>query len=189
MPSERLGNKVSTLSDYLNEHLPAEWQKPQVVDALRGVVDRATVYRYLSGRHPRTPSDAVLQAFASVLPGTSLVELRAAARVGLGEEEEWVPPKEANRLNPGQRRALEAFIRATVNWQYEPEDEPVADEPAVAVLAASASSVQLTDDARADVQSYIAELHASGLSDLANRVAATLAINSASDTANKSSSD
>lgn len=178
---------MSTLSDYLNEHLPADWQKPQVVDALRGVVDRATVYRYLSGRHPRTPSDAVLQAFASVLPGTSLVELRAAAQVGLGEEEEWVPPKEANRLNPGQRRALEAFIRATVNWQYEPEYEPVADEPPL--VKVPGASVQLTDEARADVQSYIAELQASGLSDLASRVAATLAINSASDTANKSSSD
>jgi hypothetical protein len=179
---------VSTLSDYLNEHLPADWQKPQVVDALRGVVDRATVYRYLSGRHPRTPSDAVLQAFASVLPGTSLVELRAAARVGLGEEEEWIPPKEANRLNPGQRRALEAFIRATVNWQYEPEDEPVAEEPRPAVPT-RAGTVQLTEEAWADVQSYIAELQASGLSDLASLVAATLAINSASDTANKSSSD
>jgi hypothetical protein len=144
------------------------------------------VYRYLSGRHPRTPSDGVLQAFASVLPGTSLVELRAAARVGLGEEEEWIPPKEANRLNPGQRRALEAFIRATVNWQYEPEDEPMPDEPpAVEAMPA----IQLTEAARADVQTYIAELHASGLSDLASRVAATLAINSASDTANKSSSD
>jgi len=185
--SERLGNKVSTLSDYLNEHLPADWQKPQVVDALRGLVDRATVYRYLSGRHPRTPSDGVLQAFASVLPGTSLVELRAAARVGVGEEEEWVPPKEANRLNPGQRRALEAFIRATVNWQYEPEDEPVHEDPALVGPAMRWS--QLNDAARADVQAYIAELHASGLSDLANQLAATLAINSASDTANKSSSD
>ena len=177
---------MSTLSDYLNAHLPSNWQKPQVVDALRGVVDRATVYRYLSGRHPRTPSEAVLRAFASVLPGTSLVDLRAAARVGAGEDEEWIPPKEANRLNPGQRRALEAFIRATVNEQAEPEDEPVIEQPPV---DEPVRPVQLSDAARADVQTYIAELHASGLSDLASRVAATLAINSASDTANKSSSD
>ncbi|HEU5269443.1 MAG TPA: hypothetical protein VFU36_05910 [Jatrophihabitans sp.] len=174
---------MSTLSDYLNAHLPSHWQKPQVVEALRGVVDRATVYRYLSGRHPRTPSDAVLRAFASVLPGTSLLDLRAAARLGTGEEEEWIPPREANRLNPGQRRALEAFIRATVNEQYEPEDEPAIEQPPVA------EPVRLSAAARADVQTYIAELHASGLSDLASRVAATLAINSASDTANKSSSD
>lgn len=179
---------MSTLSDYLNAHLPSNWQKPQVVEALRGVVDRATVYRYLSGRHPRTPSDAVLRAFASVLPGTSLVDLRAAARVGAGEEAEWIPPKEANRLNPGQRRALEAFIRATVNEQFEPEEEPVIEPPPV-VDEPVRSGVQLSDAARADVQTYIAELHASGLSDLASRVAATLAINSASDTANKSSSD
>lgn len=183
---------MSTLSDYLNAHLPADWQKPQVVEALRGVVDRATVYRYLSGRHPRTPSDAVLQAFASVLPGTSLLDLRTAARVGTGEEDVWVPPKEANRLNQGQRRALEAFIRATVNWQFDLDDEPEPLEPVAADPVAGEpvpSTVRLTPAARADVQSYIAELHASGLSDLATRVAATLAINSASDTANKSSSD
>lgn len=176
---------MSTLSDYLNAHLPADWQKPQVVEALRGVVDRATVYRYLSGRHPRTPSDGVLQAFASVLPGTSLVELRAAARVGGADEQEWVPPKEANRLNPGQRRALEAFIRATVNWQFEAAEQASEELPAERAKPA----IRLTESARADVQTYIAELHASGLSDLATRVAATLAISSASDTANKSSSD
>lgn len=179
---------MSTLSDYLNAHLPANWQKPQVVEALRGVVDRATVYRYLSGRHPRTPSDAVLQAFASVLPGTSLVDLRSAARVGTGEEDAWIPPREANRLNQGQRRALEAFIRATVNWQFDGEDEPDLEE-VVAATASITPAIRLTDSARADVETYIAELHASGLSDLATRVAATLAINSASDTANKSSSD
>lgn len=179
---------MSTLSDYLNTHLPADWQKPQVVEALRGMVDRATVYRYLSGRHPRTPSDAVLEAFASILPDTSLVDLRAAARVGTGEEDVWVPPKEANRLNSGQRRALEAFIRATVNWQFDTdEEEPEFAEPVAAEPVPAA--IRLTASARADVQSYIAELHASGLSDLATRVAATLAINSASDTANKSSSD
>jgi hypothetical protein len=178
---------VSTLSDYLNEHLPSDWQKPHVVEALRGVVDRATVYRYLSGRHPRTPSDPVLQAFASVLPGTSLVELRAAARFGTGEEDVWVPPKEANRLNPGQRRALEAFIRATVNWQFEVEEEPADEE--LSIEMGMRPAIRLTDSARADVETYVAELHASGLSDLATRVAATLAINSASDTANKSSSD
>jgi hypothetical protein len=177
---------VSTLSNYLNAHLPANWQKPQVVEALRGVVDRATVYRYLSGRHPRTPSDAVLQAFASVLPGTSLVALRSAARVETGEEEVWIPPKEANRLNQGQRRALEAFIRATVNWQTDGEPAGVEDDAKVLV---GASSIHLTSAARADVQTYIAELYASGLSDLAARVAATLAISSASDTANKSSKD
>jgi hypothetical protein len=177
---------VSTLSDYLNAHLPTDWQKPQVVEALRGVVDRATVYRYLSGRHPRTPSDGVLQAFVSVLPGTSLVDLRAAARVESGEEEVWVPPKEANRLNQGQRRALEAFIRATVNWQA--DGEPTTPEVDARVFA-GASSIQLTAAARADVETYIAELYASGLSDLAALVAATLAISSASDTANKSSKD
>jgi hypothetical protein len=177
---------VSTLSDYLNTHLPTDWQKPQVVEALRGVVDRATVYRYLSGRHPRTPSDTVLQAFASVLPGTSLVDLRAAARVGVGEEDAWIPPKEANRLNQGQRRALEAFIRATVNWQG---DSDPAGAEYEASEAAGASSIHLTAAARTDVETYIAELYASGLSDLAARVAATLAISSASDTANKSSKD
>jgi len=86
-----------------------------VVEALHGMIDRATVYKYLAGNHPRNPPEAVLQAFASALPGASLVELRAAARVPVGAESPWVPTVEANRLNAGQRQALDLFIKATVS--------------------------------------------------------------------------
>ena len=120
---------MSTLSEYLNEHLPAGWQKPQLVEALSGTLDRATVYRYLAGSHPRSPAEAVLEAFAAVLPGVSVVELRAAANLSTGAEEPWVPPVEANRLSYAQRRALEAFIKATVG-PVDDVDEPASPEPA-----------------------------------------------------------
>jgi len=163
---------VSTLSDYLNAHLPAGWQKAQVVQALQGRMDRATVYRYMSGRHPRTPSEPVLAAFAAVLPETTVAELRAAA--GLQQVgEPWVPPAEASQLNHGQRRALEAFIRATVR-------PTAADERPAGELA---------PETRAHVESFLAELHASGRPELADRLAAALVISSASDTASSSSSD
>ena len=70
---------MSALSDYLIQHLPHGWNKPRLVDALDGRLDRATVYKYLAGKHPQHPSESVLQAFAEVLPQASVVELRAAA--------------------------------------------------------------------------------------------------------------
>jgi hypothetical protein len=173
---------VSALSDYLNEHLPPEWTKPQVVEALAGSVDRATVYRYLSGNHPRRPSDAILKAFAAILPGATVRELRAAAASLNIEGDPWVPPVEANRLNGGQRAALSAFIRATVSWQERFEaDEGLDEEPT--------RQVNIPANARAEMRKYIAELQASGMSSLADRVAATLAISSASETASKSSKE
>ncbi len=166
---------MSTLSEYLIEHLPDDWRKAHVVEALSGTVDRATVYRYLSGKHPRHPSDSVLEAFAGVLPGSSLVELRLAAGLAGGEEKPWVPPIQANRLNDRQRRALEAFIIATV----ESDDEPIDDD----------IEISLSRQAQADVQHYVEQLYASGRKDLADRVAASIAINSASETASRSAKD
>ena len=170
---------MSSLSDYLNDHLPETWTKRQLIESLAGTIDRATVYRYLSGSHPRNPSNTVLEAFASVLPGATLPELRHAAATPGGIQDPWVPPLEAHRLNSGQRAALTAFIRATINWQdYEPGDD--TPEP---------PAINLDQHAGQDVQSFLDELQASGMSDFADRLAATLAINSASDTANKSSKD
>ena len=161
---------MSTLSEYLNAHLPAGWQKPQLVEALSGTLDRATVYRYLAGSHPRSPAEAVLEAFAAVLPGVTVVELRAAANLSTGAEEPWVPPVEANRLNYPQRRALEAFIKATVG-PVDDTEEPAQQEP-VADLQPSAPP--LTEQERAEVEGYIRRLQASGRKDLADRVAASL---------------
>jgi hypothetical protein len=161
---------LSTLSDYLNEHLPAGWQKPQLVEALSGTLDRATVYRYLAGSHPRSPAESVLEAFAGVLPGVTVVELRAAANLSTGAEEPWVPPVEANRLNYAQRRALEAFIKATVG-AVEDVDEPASEQPGPDLQP---SAPTLTEAERAEVESYIRRLHASGRKDLADRLAASL---------------
>lgn len=164
---------ISTLSDYLNEHLPVGWQKPQLVEALSGTLDRATVYRYLAGSHPRSPAEPVLEAFASVLPGVTVVELRAAANLSAGAEEPWVPPVEANRLSHAQRRALESFIKATVG-PMDDADEPVQRQPSVDVQP---SAPALTEQERAEVESYVRRLYASGRKDLADRVAASLVNN------------
>ena len=178
---------MSTLSEYLNEHLPAGWQKPQLVEALSGTLDRATVYRYLAGSHPRSPAEAVLEAFAAVLPGVTVVELRAAANLSTGAEEPWVPPVEANRLNYAQRRALEAFIKATVGPGADADadadaDEPVSPEPTEDVRP---DVPALTEQERAEVESYVHRLQASGRKDLADRVAASLATNPAVETAKR----
>ncbi len=165
---------MSTLSEFLNAHLPAGWQKPQLVEALSGTLDRATVYRYLAGSHPRSPAEAVLEAFAAVLPGVTVVELRAAANLSTGAEEPWVPPVEANRLNYAQRRALEAFIKATVGPGIE-ADEPMSPElPEDVAEDAHPGAPPLTEQERAEVESYVRRLQASGRKDLADRVAASL---------------
>jgi hypothetical protein len=192
---------VSALSDYLNDHLPTGWNKPKLVDALDGRLDRATVYKYLAGKHPRQPSDSVLQAFAEVLPTASVVELRAAAGQALGVEEPWIPPVEANRLTMAQRQALEAFIKATVASNDAEVRELETREPAGRELApvgslrlselpepATGLPDELSVAEQLEVQSYLDQLYASGRKDLADRVAASLVINSASVTASKSSS-
>jgi hypothetical protein len=180
---------VSALSDYLNEHLPSGWNKPKLVDALDGRLDRATVYKYLAGKHPRQPSESVLTAFAEALPDASVVELRAAAGQWHGVEEPWVPPIEANRLTMGQRQALEAFIKATVASndamarQLEQNDDILLSD-----LPLPATAEELTATEQLEVRAYLDQLYASGRKDLADRVAASLVINSASVTASRSSS-
>jgi hypothetical protein len=201
---ERVGLIVSGLSDYLNAQLPEGWQKPQLVEALHGQLDRATVYKYLAGSHPANPADQVLQAFASVLPGVSVMQLRAAANQPTGAELPWIPPVEANRLTMPQRKALDAFIKATVAASEllpvdaglpmpvvaQPVMQPVeATVPAEELVPAAAAAGPLSADERAEVQSYIDQLTASGRTDLAERVAASLVISSASLTASRSAKD
>ena len=165
---------MTALSDYLNAHLPAGWTKRDVIAALADDLDRTTVYRYLAGNHSHTPPEYVLQAFARALPDASLVELRAAAGVAAGMEEPWVPPLEANRLNHGQRSALEAFIRATVQSQ--------PDGPSEAENAR-------TGPDRQQILAYIAQLREIGQTELADRLADSLeSTSSASETARRSSS-
>ncbi len=177
---------MSTLSDYLNAHLPTGWQKSQLVDALSGTIDRATVYRYLSGNHPRSPGEFVLQAFAAVLQDATLTELRAAANLSVGAEDPWIPPVEANRLSTPQRRALDAFIKATVN-AGRGEDHGEGSGHTAATEAAAATDLAPED--QADVQTYVDRLYASGRRNLADRIAAALVMSSASETANRSAND
>jgi len=181
---------VSKLSEYLNAHVPAGWSKMQVVAALEGKVDRATVYRYLSGRHPRRPSEPILEAFASGLPGISLIELRAVAGISIGEEEPWIPTKEANRLNHGQRMALDAFIRATVGAQNDSGTIELIEE---LLAERQEPKRQLQPDTRAELETYVEQLYASGRNGLADRLvdrlAASRAISSASQTAKRSSKE
>jgi hypothetical protein len=204
---------VSSLSDYLNAHLPEGWQKPQLVEALHGRLDRATVYKYLAGNHPLNPQEHVLQAFAAVLPGVTVMRLRAAANQPVGAELPWIPPVEANRLTMPQRRALDAFIKATVAAselltadaaplpqlpvpaaaRSMPDSHAVpdnrGDDRQVSEELVPAVAGPLSADERAEVQSYIDQLTASGRTDLAERVAASLVISSASLTASRSAKD
>jgi hypothetical protein len=174
---------VSQLSDYLNAHIPAGWSKARVVEALEGKVDRATVYRYLAGQHPQRPAEAILEAFAE-LPGASLTELRRIVGTPVGEEEPWVPTKEANRLNHAQRMALDAFIRATVNAQDDTGTVRVIE----ALLAEGRQAGrELPTATRTDLEQYVEHLYASGKDGLAGRLAASLAMSSASQTAKRSS--
>jgi hypothetical protein len=175
---------VSKLSDYLNAHVPAGWPKSRVVEALEGKIDRATVYRYLAGQHPQRPAENILEAFASSLPGVSLTELRSVIGSPMGEETPWVPTKEANRLNHAQRMALDAFIRATVNAQDETNTVDVIE----GLLADRRQTGQeLPARTRVDLEEYVQQLYASGCDGLADRLAASLAMSSASQTAKRSS--
>ena len=187
---------MSSLSDLLTAKLPSEWTKARLVEAMHGRLDRATVYKYLAGNHPQNPHDSVLSAFAEVLPDLTLVELRAAVNQPVGAEEPWVPPVEANRLTMAQRRALEAFIKATVAITESPAGlvEAVDDRQPVAPLVQpqvvepqQSARADLSVDEQAEVQRYLDQLNASGRGDLAERVAASLVINSASETASRSS--
>jgi hypothetical protein len=175
---------VSTLSDYLNAHLPADWSKTTVVRALDGRVDRATVYRYLAGRHPQRPAEAILEGFAAALPGVTLTELREVVGIPPGEEQPWLPTPEANRLNHAQRMALDAFIRATVNAQDETGTVEVIEE----LLADRRKHNQeLRPATRSELEQYVGRLYASGRGGLADRLAASLATSSASQRAKRSS--
>jgi hypothetical protein len=157
---------VSALSDYLNAHIPDGMTKRDLIRALQDDLDRTTVYRYLAGTHSPNPGESVLQAFARALPGATMVELRAAAAQATGEEEPWVLPPEAQRLNRAQRAAIELIIRGIVNAPEPPPAEVDAEQ----------------------VRAYAQQLRAAGQEELAGRFEAALAsTSSASDTANKSS--
>jgi hypothetical protein len=120
-----------------------------------------------------------------------MVELRAAANQPVGVEGPWVPPAEANRLTLAQRKALDAFIKATVasNDATSPVPAPAALPALVPDRRAAPEPARLELDLaeQVEMQRYIDQLRSSGRIDLAERVAASLVISSASDTASRSS--
>jgi hypothetical protein len=163
---------VSALSEYLNAHIPEGWTKRDLIKALEDDLDRTTVYRYLAGTHSPNPGESVLRAFARAMPGTSMVELRAAAGLAAGEVEPWVLPPEAQRLNRTQRAAIEVLIRAIANAQE---------------TSRSAVAMPRTE-AQAEIRQYVAFLRQTGQDELADRLEASLeTTNSASQTARRSS--
>jgi transcriptional regulator with XRE-family HTH domain len=130
-----------------------------------------TITAYLRGDHGR-PDEATLRGFHELLH-IPMQELRQAAGMPAGGGP-YVPPEEAARLDERERRALDELIRAIVARK----ERDASEEQAT-----------LTTDEVAEGLDYIGRLRASGKSALADRVAESLAINSASDTANNSSSD
>jgi hypothetical protein len=168
---------VSGLSDYLEAHIPAGWSRADVVRAVGAALDQATVYRYLAGNHTATPPERVLQAFAKALPGTTIVELREAAGLPAGEEEQWTLPPEAQRLNRAQRAVIEQLIRVMVS----------APDPASASSQAPTDAEPVARAQESQIREYARELRLTGQEELADRLEASLATNSASKTARRSS--
>lgn len=72
-------------------------------------MDRATVYRYLDGRHPGRPSERYLSALAHGFQ-LKITDVRMAANVRPGELGEWNPPDESGQLSKPIRDALDALI-------------------------------------------------------------------------------
>jgi hypothetical protein len=124
-----------------------------------------------------------LDAFATSLPGVSLTELRIIVGTPAGEEVPWVPTKEANRLNHAQRMALDAFIRATVNAQ---DESDTIDVIAELLAERQQNSMTLRPETLTELEQYVGRLYASGRKGLADRLAASLAMSSASHTARRS---
>jgi hypothetical protein len=168
---------MSALSDYLAAHIPAGWSRADVVRAVGGTLDQATVYRYLGGQHTASPPERVLQAFADALPGTSIVELREAAGLAAGEEAPWTLPPEAQRLNRAQRSAIEQLIRV---FLAAPDTAPGGNQ-------VSTDSEPVTRAQVAQIREYAQHLRETGQGELADRLEASLVTNSASKTARRSS--
>lgn len=106
---------MSALSDRL-----AEAKGDRSIDAIaaqaeqRGYrIDRATVGRYIQGKHAKEPPEHVLEALAEGL-GVDLRELRELAGVPRGELGQYEPPAESARLNHEQRQAIDHLIKAIV---------------------------------------------------------------------------
>jgi transcriptional regulator with XRE-family HTH domain len=106
---------MSELSDRLNE-AKGDLSVAEMVRRMRAAgftTNRATVYRYLSGKPAKAPDEPTLEAL-SIGFGVSVKELRRLSGLPSGGDGPWLPPDEASRLNEEQRAALDQLIRAIV---------------------------------------------------------------------------
>lgn len=103
---------MSALSDALNEANRENWSAAEIARRSGDLIHRATAANVMRGKHAANPSDEVLQAFAVVFPTLTLKRLRRLAGQPAGEQERYVPPPEADRLNARQRKALDELIRS-----------------------------------------------------------------------------
>lgn len=103
---------MSRLSKRLNElKTESGLTNPQIVDHAkrRGQqLSLGNVSNYLTGKHPGSPSESTLVAFATVfnVPVSELI--RAAADTG---REPFTPDPVADRLTASQRRLVDELIR------------------------------------------------------------------------------
>lgn len=106
--------RLSRLLTEANDHLGlATREIERRASAAGHPVGHATAANYLNGKHPKVPSEAVLQAFSAVFE-IPMSTLREAA--GLPSEvTELRLPAEAARLTPRQWEAVREIILSMVN--------------------------------------------------------------------------
>lgn len=107
---------MSALSDLLNSYKGDRSVRAIGRACVKYGVGVSTVTPYFNGSHGLNPPEEVLYALSMVMP-LDIGRLRAAANVPRGEEEPYVAPLEANRLNYTQRKALDELIRSFTGTQ------------------------------------------------------------------------
>lgn len=100
---------MSALSDALNEANFENWSAREIARRGGDRISHSQVNKYLKPVHPR-PTERVLEVFSEVL-GLPLPVLRDLAGLPTGDEEPYVAPLEANRLDRHQRDVVDELIR------------------------------------------------------------------------------
>lgn len=115
---------MTELSELLTKANKEGWSTREIEAKARAAghqLSHATAGNYLSGAHPRRPSDNVLRAFEAVF-GTPLEKLRAASKLPTAVTQADLPDEVA-RLTPRQWEAVKQIIRAMAD--PEGRDVPV----------------------------------------------------------------
>lgn len=107
---------MTKLSDLLNEAIDGGVSVPAALKRMEDEghdVDRGQLYKAVKGQHAKHPTERVLKAWSAGF-GISILKLRAAAGVPVGESDPYEPPAFADRLSGDQRKALNELIRTIV---------------------------------------------------------------------------